>query len=139
MVCWFEIRGKIDIQMLSPSTLYTVNLVFKSNIEAYGFEHQPVEATVGLAGGETTTRSVYLDSETEMRYLPHQIVPRRDGDNDQNHPKEREDGWLETELGEFFFDGRQEGELRIRVFGVRGGNWKGGLIVQGIEIRPKQG
>ncbi|GMN25938.1 hypothetical protein TIFTF001_001127 [Ficus carica] len=67
MVCWFEIRGKIDIQMLSPSTLYTVNLVFKSNIDAYGFEHQPVEATIGLVGGETTTRSVYLDSERGHR------------------------------------------------------------------------
>lgn len=144
--------------MLSPSTLYTANLVFKSTMGAYGFEHLPVEATIGLVGGETSMRSVYLDVEREQR-LRYRIVPRRFGlyirnrtveyeteasppreaDNDQKHPKERGDGWLEIELGEFFYDGRQEGELEIKVLEVTRGDWKGGLIVQGIEIRPKKG
>ncbi|EXC21744.1 F-box protein [Morus notabilis] len=160
-VCWFEICGNIDIRMLSPSTLYTANLVFKSTMGAYGFEHLPVEATIGLVGGETSMRSVYLDAERGRR-LRYRIVPRRLGlyirnrtveyeteapppreaDNDQkvqNHPKERGDGWLEIELGEFFYDGRQEGELEIKVSEVTNGDWKGGLIVQGIEIRPKKG
>ncbi|POO02989.1 Phloem protein [Trema orientale] len=157
-VCWFEVRGKIDIRMLSPSTLYTANLVFKLTV-AYGFEHQPVDARVGLVGGETSTRLVYLDTE-RRRWQRSQIVPRRleiflrnraiqayetspprEEDNINNgheHPKERGDGWIEVELGEFYYDGRQEGELEVSVLEVAGGNWKGGLIVQGIEIRPKQ-
>ena len=158
-VCWFEIRGKIDIRMLSPSTLYTANLVFKSAGGAYGFDYQPVDATVGLVGGETPTRLVYLDAERGRRQR-FQIVPRRlgqlsrywnlqefktpptpseeDNNNDHQHPKERGDGWMEVELGEFFYDGVQEGELEMNVSEVKGGNWKGGLIVQGIEIRPKK-
>lgn len=123
---------------------------------AYGFEHQPVDATVGLVGEETSTRCVYLDAETERRQR-YQIVPRRIGlhyrnrtvesetsttprarDNDYEHPNERGDGWMEVELGEFFYNGGQEGELEISVLEVKGGNWKGGLIVQGIEIRPKK-
>ncbi|PON76584.1 Phloem protein [Parasponia andersonii] len=157
-VCWFEVRGKIDIRMLSPSTLYTANLVFKLT-GAYGFEHQPVDARVGLVGGETSTRVVYLDTERGRRQR-FQIVPRlpglffrnrafqvyetsppREVDNTYNgheHPKERGDGWIEVELGEFYYDGRQEGELEVSVLEVSGGNWKGGLIVQGIEIRPKK-
>lgn len=50
----------------------------------------------------------------------------------------REDGWLEIELGECYvgFDEEEE-ELEMSVFETREGGWKGGIIVQGIEIRPK--
>ena len=154
-VCWFEIRGKIDISMLSPSTMYSANLVFKSTMGSYGFQHQPVEATVGLVGGETYLRPVYLDLDRGRR-LRYQIVPRRLGlhlrsryvgfeapnpsetENEHSHPKERKDGWYEIELGEFFCDRGAQGELEMSVSEVRGGDWKGGLIVQGIEIRPKE-
>ncbi|KAF4384422.1 hypothetical protein G4B88_028496 [Cannabis sativa] len=169
-VCWFEILGKIDIRMLSPSTLYTANFVFKSTRGAYGFEHQTLDAVVGLVGGQKSTRSVYLDDEAGQRRRRSQIVPRRmgllfrnhrnmeteisttrsdrdmdmdmdrdrDRNDEHNHPKVRGDGWMEVELGEFFYDGGQEGELEINLLEVKGGNWKGGLIVQGIEIRPKK-
>ncbi|XP_062084253.1 F-box protein PP2-B10-like [Humulus lupulus] len=165
-VCWFEIRGKIDIRMLSPSTLYTANFVFKPTVGAYGFELQTLDAIVGLVGGQKSTRSVYLNDVAEQGSRRSQIVPRRMGllfrnrrnmeteistprsdrnrnrdiysNNEHNRPKERGDGWMEVELGEFFYDGGQEGELEINVLEVKGGNWKGGLIVQGIEIRPKK-
>ncbi|CAL1362377.1 unnamed protein product [Linum trigynum] len=55
-------------------------------------------------------------------------------------PKERKDGWFEVELGDFFTKEGVEGELlEMYVAEVKGGNWKGGLLVQGIEIRPKEG
>ncbi|XP_022144425.1 putative F-box protein PP2-B12 isoform X2 [Momordica charantia] len=50
--------------------------------------------------------------------------------------EERGDGWLEVQLGEFFHDGA-EGELEMSVSEVKGGHWKGGLLIQGVEIRPK--
>jgi hypothetical protein len=52
--------------------------------------------------------------------------------------KERGYGWLEIKLGEFFNGGEDDGEVEMSVLEVKGGNWKGGLIVQGIEIRPKE-
>ncbi|GLT28444.1 hypothetical protein SLA2020_033790 [Shorea laevis] len=51
------------------------------------------------------------------------------------YPIEREDGWLELELGEFFNEGGEDDKLEIRIFHFDG-NWKSGVIIEGIEIRP---
>ncbi|XP_062178222.1 putative F-box protein PP2-B12 [Alnus glutinosa] len=158
-VCWLEIRGKINTRMLSPATLYTSYLVFKVTAGSFGFENQPVEVAVGVVGSEGHKRSVFLDAERGRR-LRYQIVPRGVGlfnrnrmmgfqapqpreeeEEDGECPKERGDGWLEIELGEFFNGGDDDdddGEMEMSVLEVKGGNWKGGLIVQGIEIRPKE-
>ncbi|KAJ7973592.1 F-box protein family [Quillaja saponaria] len=153
-VCWLEIRGRISTCMLSPETLYTAYLVFKPTIRSYGFDYQPVEAAVGLVGGESHNRTIYLDAEKERR-RHYQNFPMRaalfsharvvdvqapmPGESvDGQYPKERDDGWLESELGDFFYEGREDGELEMGVSEVKGGGWKGGLIVQGIEIRPKE-
>ncbi|XP_059439537.1 putative F-box protein PP2-B12 [Corylus avellana] len=156
-VCWLEIRGKINACMLSPGTLYTAYLVFKVTTGSFGFENQPVEVAVGVGGseGHKRTRSVFLDMERGRRQR-YQIVPaaRRGGPFHRHRclpqsieeadigecPKERGDGWLEIELGEFFNGGDDDddGEVEMSVLEVKGGNWKGGLIVQGFEIRPKR-
>ncbi|KAA0051432.1 F-box protein PP2-B10-like [Cucumis melo var. makuwa] len=163
-VCWLEIRGKIETEMLSPGTLYAAYLVFKPTTSSYGFQQQPVEVAVGLAGNETLKRTVYLDDVNRDWRQRHPIVhrgfgllnlgrrgiigtqvaiPREITRNDapavdcgHHIPKEREDRWLEVQLGEFFHDG-VSGELEISVSEVKGGHWKGGLLIQGIEIRPK--
>ncbi|KAF2291275.1 hypothetical protein GH714_022125 [Hevea brasiliensis] len=125
-VCWFELRGKINTCMLSPATLYKAYLVFKL-IEAYGFEGRPVEGIVGLAGSESSKRTIYLDDEASVSNV----------ENSENYPKKRGDGWLEIELGEFLNEEGDHGELEISVLEVERLNWKEGLFVQGIEIRPK--
>ncbi|MBA0852647.1 hypothetical protein Goshw_007987 [Gossypium schwendimanii] len=153
-VCWLEIRGKIAISMLSPMTRYKACLVFKAIAGAYGFDFQPAEVSVSIAGAEGCKRTVYLDAARGLRQR-YQIAPRRIGlfsrsrflglqapvppapaGADDQYPKTRGDGWLEIELGEFFNDGSIDGELEMSVMEVDGGHWKGGLIVQGMEIRP---
>ena len=147
--------------MLSPAMMYTAYLVFKATTGSYGFENQPVEVAVGVVGseGKKHKRSVYLDPErgrrrprsqnivprhirhfnrTRILYQPHVLRSREEEDGEC--PKERGDGWWEIELGEFFNGGEDDGrEVEMSVLEVEGGNWKGGLIVQGIEIRPKSG
>ncbi|XP_022973918.1 F-box protein At2g02240-like [Cucurbita maxima] len=163
-VCWLEIRGKIETQMLSPCTLYAAYLVFKPTTSNYGFQHHPVEVTVGLVGTETPKQSVYLDvvdREWRQRHptllrgsglfnlgrrriidtqvaVPREITRNDAPAEDCGHgvPKQREDGWLEVQLGEFFHNG-VDGELEMSVSEVKGGYWKGGLLIQGVEIRPK--
>ncbi|XP_058770651.1 putative F-box protein PP2-B12 [Vicia villosa] len=156
-VCWFEIRGWINTSMLSPQTSYGAYLVFKATGSGtYGFEYQPVEASIVIAGGDHVERNVFLDAERGRR-LRYQIVPRRfrtgifsrapfveapvapteSVEDMQKYPKDRPDGWLEMELGEFFNEGDDDKEMEIGVYEVKGGGWKGGLVVQGIEIRPK--
>ncbi|CAL5321946.1 hypothetical protein CsSME_00000087 [Camellia sinensis var. sinensis] len=154
-VCWLEIHGKIKTSMLSPNTTYAAYLVFKSTEEAYGFEYQPAEVTVGITGGESETQTVYLDPDTGHRQQ-FQIIPRPGGvfnrirtrmlrpfasisrQSDSRYPKARGDGWMEIQLGEYFNKDGDDGELEMSLREVRGGNWKSGLIVHGIDIRPKE-
>ncbi|XP_024009801.1 putative F-box protein PP2-B12 [Eutrema salsugineum] len=49
----------------------------------------------------------------------------------------REDGWLEIKLGEYYVGFDEEEELEMSMFETSYCDWKGGIIVQGIEIRPK--
>ncbi|XP_027352506.1 putative F-box protein PP2-B12 [Abrus precatorius] len=173
-VCWLEIKGRIKTHMLSPNTLYGAYLVYKqSDAGVYGFENQPFEVCVGVAGegeGEGQKRTVYLEAERPRRPRQH-IVPRRTRifnlvrsrllntfdaaaaaavpshveesvDSSRpgvEYPMKREDGWWEVELGEFFNGGGGEDkEVEMGVYEVKSGEWKGGIVVQGFEIRPKR-
>lgn len=165
-VCWLEINGSMKSSMLSPNTMYGAYLVFKQRDGgAYGFENQPIEVSVGVAGeGDYQSRTVYLEAATPRR-LRHQIVPRifsriryryLDGFDaapppapssagvdsccsglGNEYPKERGDGWLEVELGDFFNGAGDDKEVEFGVKEVKSGGWKSGIILQGIEIRPK--
>lgn len=146
-VCWLEIRGRIDIRMLSPSTLYAAYLVFKFTPDSYGFKNQPIEVRVGLVDGEATQRTVYLNSERRGSGPRHRHHFRRNrgleledvrGEGMDRYPKERGDSWLEVGLGEFFCEGDCDGEMEVKVLEVKKLFWKGGLIIHGIEIRPKE-
>ncbi|KAJ9167091.1 hypothetical protein P3X46_021767 [Hevea brasiliensis] len=142
-VCWLEICGKINTQMLSPAAMYTAYLVFKLTKEAYGLQSHPAKVSVGLAGSESFTRSVFLDVKREQRRGSFNrrgnfglLASVPNAGSDGGYPKERADGWLEIKLGEFFNKEGEDGELEMSVLELKGGHWKGGLVVQGIEIRP---
>lgn len=120
MVCWFEIRGKISTSLLSKGTVYGAYLVFKEEeIGAFGFESQPLE---------TSFRSARTELCNDGRVF---IEPRYASRGP------RVDGWLEIELGEYYVGFDEEDQLEMSVLETREGGWKGGIIVQGIEIRPK--
>lgn len=153
-VCWLEVHGRINTSLLSTDTRYAAYLVYKSAPHTYGFEHHPAEVTVGLSGVESQVKTVFLDPEAcrRQRYEYEQTLPgrrrmgmfshlrrlaSRSNATTENGPTRRQDGWLEIELGEFYNGKGQEGEVDMSMMEVRGGNWKGGLIIQGIEIRPK--
>ena len=154
-VCWFEIRGRINTCTLCLKTKYAAYLVFNSTKETYGFEYFPAEVSIGIIGGRTSTQCVYLNPDKTQRQR-YQVRQRRirpfslvlsqlvrlqaslPADIDCQYPKRREDGWLEIEIGEFFYEGGDE-ELEMSVLEVKAGNWKCGLIIQGIDIRPKDG
>ena len=117
--CPFEIGGKITTSLLSPTTTYIAYLVFTKN----WVDNDPVEVTVGLAGSNNgQSRTVYIHQE------------QQDGDDGGFYPKMRVDGWLETELGEFFNGGEKEGELLINIKS----KLMECLIVEEIDIRPKK-
>ncbi|KAI7747559.1 hypothetical protein M8C21_012071 [Ambrosia artemisiifolia] len=158
---WISVpESRINTSLLSTDTQYAAYLVFKSAPHTYGFEYHPVEVSVGLSGvesqNESQIKTVFLEPEACERYrgdeyersLPGRrrmgvfsrlrgLASRANATPPQIGPKRRQDGWLEIELGEFYNGKGQEGELEMSMMEVKGGNWKGGLIIQGIEVRPK--
>ncbi|KAK6915263.1 Phloem protein 2-like [Dillenia turbinata] len=149
-VCWLEIRGRIKTSMLSSNTIYAAYLVYKFAAMPYGLDHHPAELSIGTSAGKTQTRTVILGPERGHRqprpfggqanyWMRLEASAAGEGERQESYGKERPDGWMEVELGEFYSETGEDGELEMSVMEVKGGNRKGGLIVQGIEIRPQKG
>ncbi|KAI3952469.1 hypothetical protein MKW92_035539 [Papaver armeniacum] len=138
-VWWLQIHGKMEIQLLSPNTLYAAHLVFKLRDDAYGFDdYEPIKAkveVVGRADGDTSVcsqeRLIYLSACSEYN-LPDPLEL-------EYFARERGDGWAEVEMGHFYNGGgdTEGGEVHMSVLETERGVHKQGLIVQGMELRPK--
>ncbi|GJM87317.1 hypothetical protein PR202_ga03258 [Eleusine coracana subsp. coracana] len=154
-VCWLEIRGKMHSQMLSQNTKYAAYMVFKIDDENYGLDYPLQETAVSIGENESSCKTCLQgydneDSEEEVpdnyRIVMQPIRPRfrrrtRRVPPPEAHvqlPRKRSDGWMELEMGEFFSERADDGEVSISLTETRGGNWKKGLIVHGIEIRAKK-
>ncbi|KAD7477441.1 hypothetical protein E3N88_00577 [Mikania micrantha] len=130
--------GSILLHKLSGKKCYML-AARDLSIPESRFEYQPAEVSVGLCGVDNQT-----DGKIKPVFLDPGACGRQRYENDrfstitpQDGPKLRRDGWLEIELGEFYNEKGQEGKLDMSMMEVKGGNWKAGLIIQGIEIRPK--
>lgn len=131
-VCWLDISGTITCRMLSGDTRYAAYLVFKMTDDCYGLDSPLQQASVSVGEG-TSTHSVCLQGYVgdEENDISEEGLPPR-------LPHERPDGWMEVELGDWYNHGGDDIEVRASVKETRfGGNWKKGLIVQGLEFRPK--
>jgi len=100
-------------------------------INASGFQNRSADLSVTVEGGQSSTKIVCLDPNVEGRPQLHDRVVGL------QRPRVRSDGWLEIEMGEFFNSGIENEEVQMNVIQTRGGNWKRGLILEGIEVRPK--
>lgn len=130
-VCWLEIKGKIAAIMLSQNTRYAAYLVFRIARDSRGLA-VPAKTMVSFGGIETETTGVFLQKPGARGRLWHVPLQNNDG-----FPRKRRDGWMEIELGEFYCDERRHGEVEMVFEEIRHGNWKYGLVVEGIELRPK--
>ncbi|KAA8548446.1 hypothetical protein F0562_000130 [Nyssa sinensis] len=123
----------METQMLSLNTTYAAYLVFKIAERSFGLHS--VNAYVRLlrevdqVQAEDEAITVCLKSETSRRALRQ---------HSGQLPKERNDGWMEIEMGEFFNDQGDAGEVEMRLIEIKGLWGKSGLIVEGMELRPKE-
>ncbi|KAH9755364.1 F-box protein PP2-B15 [Citrus sinensis] len=62
-----------------------------------------------------------------------------EGGGDERFARESDDGWMEVELGEFISGDEEDDhrEVKMRLRKVKGYQLKGGLVSEGIEVRPK--
>ncbi|XP_010502240.1 PREDICTED: F-box protein PP2-B10 [Camelina sativa] len=134
-VCWFDFRGRANTRVLSPKTRYSAYIVFKKGDEFYGFTDKAIKAVVGIVGQEPSRRDICFDYDDDVD------VGFTRGERGMRHlvkPEERDDGWMEIELGEFFNEGGliNSDEIEMGVLETTRLDGKYGLIIQGIEIRP---
>ncbi|PIN17712.1 hypothetical protein CDL12_09622 [Handroanthus impetiginosus] len=131
-VWWLDIRGKIKTQMLSPKTTYGAYLVFKL-----------AEISKGLESANAVVR--YVDNEADNDAENRAITVHLQQNNAQNGarrqtgqvPPRRVDGWMEIELGYFYNDEGCDEDVEARLTDIKPLAEKTGLIVEGIEFRPK--
>ncbi|RWW18183.1 hypothetical protein BHE74_00058035 [Ensete ventricosum] len=157
-VCWLEIRGKIESRMLSRKTTYAAYLIFRISDVSQGLGYPPQEASVKV-GGHSSTKTVCLQPSDMLSHMHARRASALFGycvrcrrlmitaeaeeaaeetEEVDGAPQARNDDWMELELGEFYIDDGDDGEVNISLLEIKGGGWKKGLIIEGIEIRPKQ-
>ncbi|KAH7833787.1 hypothetical protein Vadar_009689 [Vaccinium darrowii] len=127
-----DIWGRINTTMLSVNTSYAAYLIFKI-ADTWRTEFKfPLKASVTFVKeGEDE----YEDDKSSTVFLTFQPFRRRGERENGRLPQMRRDGWMEIELGEFYNDEGDDGEVEMRLKELR--EWKAGLIVVGIEVRPK--
>nr|GLL41266.1 F-box protein At2g02240-like [Ipomoea trifida] len=130
-VCWLDIRAVIATNMLSATTDYAAYLVFRLSDTAYGLE-----------SAKSLVRFVSQESDEEAENRANWVnlfggEPSGGSQTSNELPRERSDGWMEVEMGSFYNDRGDDGDVEARLIEIWDLNWKSGLIVEGIEFRPK--
>ncbi|XP_010502244.1 PREDICTED: F-box protein PP2-B5 [Camelina sativa] len=125
----FNIRGALNTRNISPGTHYSTYIVYTKTSHCYGFQNCPIQVGVGFHGYVMPKTSIYLDT-----------VKKWPGRNIE-YSKKRKDGWMEVKIGDFF---NEEGFMgfddliEVSVLDVtRRLSTKRGVIIEGIEFRPK--
>lgn len=132
MTSWLEIQGKIGTKALTQNTSYGVYLIMKISHREYGLDSAVCEVSIAV-GNKVYRGRVYLKEKDENKSKKERVIMQ--DDEGARVPKRREDGWMEIEVGEFF-NGEIDEEVKMSLMEV-GYQLKGGLIVEGIEVRPK--
>ncbi|KAL4637974.1 hypothetical protein ACB092_03G117600 [Castanea dentata] len=143
-ISWLQIEGLLSTRLLSPRTSYGAYLVVNFADRAYGLDSLPSEVSLEV-GNFKSQGTVYLSrpkiekqslqsiiSVNRIKAMRSKVFQER-----QAGPGERKDGWTEIELGYFYNDEGDE-EVKMCLKEVKGEHLKGGLIVEGIELRPKE-
>ncbi|KAI4346202.1 hypothetical protein L6164_013274 [Bauhinia variegata] len=119
IVWWLEVWGRLETKLLSPNTTYGVFFVYKFGRRKRGFRNRYVQLKLEVGASENEScRSVILDIG-------------------RNVPQPRNDGWNEVEMGEFFNEHGEDGSVVARLVEFDENAPLQGLIVEGIEFRPK--
>ncbi|CAN7073296.1 unnamed protein product [Brassica oleracea var. botrytis] len=145
-----EVNGRIQTGVLSPNTRYGAYLIVKVSKHAYGLDLVPAEVCMKSSNGRTVKNKVYLccldEKKQQMKRLLYgnreermaMTVGMVGADHEKRRePKGRDDGWMEIELGEFETREGEDDEVNMSLTEVKGYQLKGGIVIDGIEVRPK--
>ncbi|KAL2640441.1 hypothetical protein AAZX31_06G253400 [Glycine max] len=122
---WLEILGSLEAKFLSANTNYGVYFIF--NFENHGSEF------------------IYLNQYFQPRTYGDLVVCEGningyrkrvclDPPGEEVH--EREDGWMEVEMGEFFSEDHEDNLVGFKLWDMNSQLTRF-LVVEGVEFRPK--
>ncbi|KAF3785887.1 F-box protein [Nymphaea thermarum] len=134
-VCWLDISGKISIAELSPSTRYAAYFVFKHTNRSYGLDLSPAKLSIRMNDSPQvlSEHEAFIHPENAVagfRWRATESPPRS-----PLCPRKGYGEWMEVEVGEFFTDD-EGGEADFSLMQTAG-QWKSGMLLEGLEIRPK--
>ncbi|XP_010511253.1 PREDICTED: F-box protein VBF-like [Camelina sativa] len=144
-----DVKGKIQTGVLSPNTKYGAYIIMKVTKGAYGLDLVPAETSVNSKNGQISKSATYLscldEKKQQMKRLFYGNREERmaltvevvGGDGKRREPKGRDDVWMEIELGEFETREGENDEVIMSLTEVKGYQLKGGIVIDGIEVRPK--
>lgn len=127
IVCSLQISGRINTTLLSPNTTYSAYIIFQLAKRAYGLGIMPIEIEVEVGKYRTQETLCVNEDHCSNKGL------QREG---ESNVVARNDGCLEVELGEFYND-INEDEIKMEFKEIKGAHLKTGLVIEGIELRPK--
>ncbi|KAI7745327.1 hypothetical protein M8C21_008370 [Ambrosia artemisiifolia] len=138
-----EIEGSIHTEDLSPNTTYGAYLIIKVSDHSFGLDSIPCETSISN-GTCSVTNTTYLcplnEQKQQLESLffmnRRKMMEKRVVEGECRRPSRRGDGWMEIKLGEFFVGEKSEG-VKMNLMEVKGHQLKGGLIIEGIEVKPK--
>ncbi|CAO2825976.1 unnamed protein product [Amaranthus hypochondriacus] len=139
-VCWLDIVGEIDTRLLTPNTTYGAYFVFKVDIDNFrGFNNPQMKVCASEFDKQGLSQNqLHSLQAVKQHYIqtPEGWIPRS-----EDSPIERDDGWMELEMGRYLVPGMGHGVdegliLQMIFWEVKELHWKSGLVVQGIELRP---
>ncbi|XP_074359469.1 F-box protein VBF-like [Apium graveolens] len=139
-----KLHGSINTEILSQNTKYGAYIIIKLLNGAYGLDAIPSELSIKVGDHEVTStaylRNNFDSKRIQMLHLLYsnrlEMLKKKVVLGEERAPQERKDGWLEIELGEFYSGDRNE-EVKLSLVEAKGHQLKGGLVVEGIEVRPK--
>ncbi|KAL2345638.1 hypothetical protein Fmac_006923 [Flemingia macrophylla] len=146
-VNWLEIEGKMRRRVLTANTSYAAYLIMKVSDRAYGLDSAPSEVSIRVGKRVEHRGKAYLGDRNEEKRKMEKLFYGNRAEALRNAafqeiirlPRKRDDGWMEIELGDFFSgdeDEDEDDEISICLREVAY-QLKGGLLLEGIEIRPK--
>ena len=126
---------QISTQILSPNTKYGAYLIMKIYNRAYGLDSIPSEVSIEV-GNKVCNGMAYFRHEDgkkqqiECMFYRNrtEVLRNRVIEGIQRISSEREDGWMEIELGEFF-SGEANEEVKMSLMEIKGYQLKGGLVI----------
>ncbi|KAJ1281571.1 hypothetical protein BS78_04G315700 [Paspalum vaginatum] len=131
--------GSSNKQAAAAATTTTEHAICLQHMQGEVEEEEGEAAGAAFMHRRKQHQQSYVRLRRGYGRKPQQVLAR-EGDPDIRRPRRRGDGWAEVEMGEFAVveqDG-DGGVVEVRLEEMDSRRWKRGLVVQGIEIRPRQ-